>query len=274
MVRHGEDTAKNENDMVVIVLFPLLLWLFGIIFIYLGWSVTNYLGDETPYSLGLCVLGAGIFILGSLNINSFIFIYLGILWLTGFIDDYFGTKFPKGLKGHLQLFIQTGKVSTGLIKLGSTVSVAAIFSFLFYNGLIIERLAAFILLVLGPHVMNLFDTRPLRVWKVIGVQAIAFLPLLLQLQVDFLLTLIFIIASLIIFEGKMLAMLGDNGATLLGGMINLLVVFYLSALLQWFVVAIYCLIIWVTERISLSEWIEKTPILKRIDRWGVQREYR
>lgn len=269
MVRHGEDITKNENDMVVIVLFPLFLWLFGIIFIYLGWSVTNYLGDETPYSLGLCVLGSGIFILRSLNIELVIFIYLGMLWLTGFIDDRFGTKYPKGLKGHFRLFFQTGKVSTGLLKLSSTVSVAAVFSIFFYNGLIIERLAAFILLVLGPHVMNLFDTRPLRVWKVIGIQAIVFLPLFMQLQVGFLLTIIFMITLLIVFEAKMIAMLGDNGATLLGGMINLLVVFYLSVQLQWFVVAIYCFIIFITERISLSEWIEKTPILKRIDRWGV-----
>lgn len=269
MVRHGEDITKNENDMVVIVLFPVLLWLFAIIFIYLGWSVTNFIGDETPYSLGICVLGAGLFIIRSLNIESIIFIYLGMLWLTGFIDDRFGKKYPKGLRGHFQLFFQTGKVSTGLLKLASTVWVAAVFSIFFYNGLIIERLAAFILLVLGPHVMNLFDTRPLRVWKVIAVQATTLLPVFIQMQVGILLTVIFMIVSLIIFEGKLIGMLGDNGATLLGGMINLLAITYLSALLQWFVVAIYCLIIFITERISLSEWIEKTPTLKRIDRWGV-----
>lgn len=269
MVRHGKDITKNENDMVVIVLFPLLLWLFAIIFIYLGWSVTNYLGDETPYSLGLCVLGAGIFISRRLNIESIIFIYMGMLWLTGFIDDRFGTKYPKGLKGHFQLFFHTGKVSTGLFKLASTVSVAAVFSIFFYNGLIWERFAAFILLVLGPHVMNLFDTRPLRVWKVTGIQTITLLPFLIQMQVDFLMIIVFMIVSLIVFEGKMIGMLGDNGATLLGGMINLLAVTYLSALLQWLIVAIYCLIIFITERISLSEWIENTPILKRIDRWGV-----
>lgn len=269
MVGHGKDVTENENDMVVIVLFPLLLWICALIFIYLGWSVTNYLGDETPYSLGLCVLGSGIFILKTLNIESIIFIYLGMLWLTGFIDDRFGTKYPKGLRGHFRLFFQTGQVSTGLLKLASTVSVAAIFSIFFYNGLIIERIAAFILLVLGPHVMNLFDTRPLRVWKVIGIQAIALLPFLIQLPVDILLTIVFMSVSLIVFEGKMIGMLGDNGATVLGGMINLLAISYLSALLQWFVVAIYCLFIFITEIFSLSEWIEKTPILKKIDRWGV-----
>lgn len=270
MARHGEDITENENNMViVVVLFPLFLWFGWMIFTNFGWSVTNYLGDETPYCLGLSALGAGIFILGSLNVELIIYLYLLILWITGFIDDRFGTKYPKGLKGHFKLFLQTGKISTGLYKLASTITVAGVFVIFFYNDQIWGRIATFLLLVLGPHIMNLFDTKPLRVWKVIGIQIIVFWPLFRQLQADFLFTIIFMSGLLIFFEGKKLGMLGDNGATLLGGMISLLAVFHLNVFLQWVVISVYCIIIFITERISLSAWIDKSPLLKRVDRWGV-----
>ncbi|MFN7251125.1 MAG: hypothetical protein ACK4M9_10070 [Anaerobacillus sp.] len=253
--------------MAIVFLFPLVLSVTFIVFKKFGWIVTNYKGVETPYNLGFCIFLVVLAYVIFIN-NSLIIIYLTVLWFTGFIDDRFGTKYPKGLKGHIGLFISTGKITTGLVKLVSTITVSSLFLVVSEGG-ILEKSALFLLLVLPPHVMNLFDTRPLRVWKVCAIHSVIYLPVMFQLSFQMLFSLGGIIAFLIYFEGRKYGMLGDNGATLLGGIISIVAIYQLSISLQWLLICLYLLIVFLTEKISISEWIEERPFLRRIDRWGV-----
>jgi hypothetical protein len=267
MVRHGKNVAKNESDMAIVFLFPIILWASSVLFKELGWKVTNYLGVEIPYNLGFCMFLVVFSYSIYLN-NILISIYFSVLWVTGFIDDRFGTKYPKGLKGHIGLFVKTKKVTTGLFKLICTVTVALVF-IMVNEAIFIEHFTVFLLLILPPHIMNLFDTRPLRVWKVIAMHSMLFFPVIFQLSFFMLFSAVIITISMIYFEGTKKAMLGDNGATLLGGVISVFAIFHLSLLLQWFLICFYFFIIFVTEKISISKWIENKPFLRRIDRWGV-----
>jgi len=253
--------------MAIVVLFPIIIWISSLIFRKAGWKVTNYLGDEIPYNLGFCIF---LIVLSySLFVNDFfVFIYLSILWLTGFIDDRYGTKYPKGLKGHVVFFIRTGKITTGLLKLISTLLISFTFTVML-EGNIFEKLTVLLLLILTPHVMNLFDTRPLRVWKFIAAHLLILFPIILLLPFPMLFIVGIIVIELIYFEGARKGMLGDNGATLLGGIISIVVIYQLTLGLQWLLIIFYLFIVVVTERISISEWIEKKPLVKRIDRWGI-----
>ncbi len=273
MVRHGKNFMENENNMVnvIVLVTPLFLWACSELFLRYDWKVRNFVGEEIPYSLGACLFIVVIFYLYILNIDvrSTAIFYLIVLWVSGFIDDRFGTKYPKGLKGHINLFIQHRKVSTGLLKLTGTVMAAFLFVVNYKWSGIIQFFSIFLLLVLTPHVMNLFDTRPLRVWKVILLHGIMFFPLLFQVAVQLIGGLVVVFATFVYFEANRKAMLGDNGATLLGGVVSLLMIYHSSLTVQWLIILIYLFIIVVTEKISLSEWIEARPVLKWIDRWGV-----
>jgi UDP-N-acetylmuramyl pentapeptide phosphotransferase/UDP-N-acetylglucosamine-1-phosphate transferase len=267
VVRYGKNITENESVMAIVFLFPLVLLVSFFLFKKFGWTVTNYKGDETPYNLGFCIFIAVLAFFFVID-NLLIILYLTTLWFTGFIDDRFGTKYPKGLKGHISLFIATGKITTGLVKLVSTVTVSSLFLVVSEGG-ILERSTLFLLLVLPPHVMNLFDTRPLRVWKILAVHFVIYFPIMFQPSFRMSFSLGVIIAFLIYFEGRKYGMLGDNGATLLGGIVSIVAIYQLSISLQWLLICFYLLIVLLTEKISISEWIEQRPFLRRIDRWGV-----
>lgn len=253
--------------MAIVILFPFILWISSILFRKAGWKVINYVGDEIPYNLGFCIFFIALSYSFFLN-NFVVLIYLSILWLTGFIDDRYGTKYPKGLKGHVVFFIQTGKLTTGLLKLVSTIVVSFIFTILM-EGSLFEKFTMLLLLILTPHVMNLFDTRPLRVWKFIAAHLLILYPIIVLLSFPVLFGFGIIVTALIYFEGARKGMLGDNGATLLGGIVSMVVIYHLTLGLQWILISFYLFIIVITEKISISEWIEKKPLVKRIDRWGI-----
>ncbi len=266
MVRHGKNVKENEGVMAIIILYPIILWLFSTFYRFMGWGVKNYLGNQVPYSLGTGLFLAVLYF--SAVVDGIFLLYLTTLFVTGFIDDRFGTKYPKGIKGHIGLFIKTGKITTGFIKLVSTVLIG-LFGMALLGDTFLDKIAILFLLVLPPHVMNLFDTRPLRVWKVISIHLVLLFSFVTNLSIQTILVILFLAFCLIYFEGTKLAMLGDNGATLLGGVLSVVAISNLSVLSQWLLITLYSLVVIVTEKISISEWIEKIPLLRKIDRWGV-----
>lgn len=257
--------------MVIALVVVIIMVVSSNLFRKVGLSVGNYRGEDTPYNLGLCAFIAVISIIYYyfIQVSLMELLYLTVIWLTGFIDDRFGTKYPKGLKGHIGLFVKKGKISTGLLKLVSTVTVAFLVTISISQNSVIEQISILLLLIVTPHVMNLFDTRPLRVWKVMLIHSFIFLPLLFRLSLNMQFTILFLILAFLYFEGTRRGMLGDNGATFLGGALSLLAINQLSVPLQYIFIATYFLIVFITEKISLSKWIDSRPILRKIDRWGV-----
>ncbi|MCD8501275.1 MAG: hypothetical protein LRY71_05835 [Bacillaceae bacterium] len=256
--------------VIIIVSFLFFVKYTTIFFKKVGWEVENYLNLRIPYSLGVCLLVAfyihgWFFLYPTFNI---IFGYLTMIWLIGFIDDTKGTKYPKGLKGHIKYLIVEKKVSTGIIKIIGTVSVSAVTTYLLNPTTVIVACRYFLLLTFTPHVMNLLDTKPLRVWKLAGVQALLFLPLYYNLKAE-IASLGVLIVPIIYLESKRKAMLGDNGATLVGGAIALVVLYQLSPFVQTMLLLFYFFVILLAEKISISKLIENNFILRVFDRWGV-----
>lgn len=235
------------------------------------WLQQNYEGNKIPHTLGILLIGYVALFLYIFPIENqlFIFGYIFLLWLVGWIDDVKGTTYPKGIKGHLRYFIEYKKWTTALTKMIGIV-VAAFFVVMPSDLVEWRWLLAFGILLLSPHVANAFDTRPLRVWKWSSLQflfiSLFFLPFHLEKAIY--LFIVFIIWGNVEATKKM--MLGDNGATVIGGVIGALVIFTTPPYFQIIVLLSYLVLTLLVEKISLHEWIEKIYMLRVIDRIGRQ----
>lgn len=251
------------NCLFIIILFPMMTTLFR----YRQWYVKNYKNMFVPYSIGAVFF---IFIVFDYlfyrvivtEMESVLFFFF--IWLFCFIDDLYGEKTPKGLRGHISFFIRRKVMTTGLLK---AVSVFVATSYYFFVHRETFTLYYFLLFIFLPHTMNLFDTKPLRVWKA----SILFLtyPLLahrMPLKIIVILLIIFI--CWYISEAKMQAMLGDNGAMLLGSFIAYIL---LSLNMNTYAVVALFVAIFITivaEQMSIQKIVERTPIIKQIDELG------
>ena len=184
----------------------------------------------------------------------------------------FGKLYPKGLKGHLNYFVEKGVVTTGLVKVVGTIFLSILVLFTAQFRSIFVVMVAFFLLMSMPHIMNLFDTRPLRVLKVsFGFVAILFLMNPLP-PVSLIITLVLVLAILYLLEGYKKAMLGDNGATIIGAIIALVLIYHAELWLQVCILGFALFITALAEKKSISKLIEKWAFLRRIDQIGVMKK--
>ncbi|UOE95944.1 hypothetical protein [Alkalihalobacillus sp. LMS39] len=258
----------------LILLLPIIAYASAILFLQCGWFTFNYEHKKIPYSLGVlvvfCLLG---FLLAfqreTTVLTTMSVIYIIGVWFIGLIDDIFGAKKTKGLKGHFLHFIRHGKISTGLLKVGGTVGLAFAYLLTLQPQSLEEWVRTGIILILTPHIMNLFDTRPLRVWKISFVYSLFFVSVFAAMPFTFYLYLLTYFFVHYVLEGHKVAMLGDNGATALGAILAVLTASYAPIQYQWYVILLFCTLTLLAEKVSFSRWIEQSPILRRIDSWGV-----
>ncbi|NEU29583.1 hypothetical protein GN156_02125 [bacterium LRH843] len=260
----------------LLVTLPFIAFLSMNAFCSMKLRVVNYESKWVPYSLGVVVLYSYAMLyefkpnpVEALSFPAFVYVF-GI-WLLGFIDDLFGKPFPKGLKGHIHYAIKNRLITTGLLKALGTVMFAILYLWMqqqvtsaFFTGL-----SSLFLLIGLPHVMNLFDTRPLRVWKV------AFCMTVLVIVVSPLPSFLFVITLLAVFyisfvlEGHRKAMLGDNGATVIGAIVAIVVVNHTGSLIQFSALLFVVFIIIIAETTSISTIIERWSMLRFIDQIGI-----
>lgn len=260
--------------LLVLLTLPVIAYVTMVGFVRLNWMTLNYEKEQVPYSLGVFILYTYIafaflspIFTPVFSIISFIYV-MGV-WATGLLDDLYGEKETKGLKGHVKQFLRKGIISTGLLKLIGTVVFTTILLLYLQPTFWYEWLRYGLILLLTPHVMNLFDTRPLRVWKVSLLYGAFFLPLLEMMPFFIYLFLLSFFFVFYVMEGHKVAMLGDNGATLIGAILGLLTIFHATVLQQWLLLSFLILLTVIAERISFSRWIEKSKFLRVIDQWGI-----
>ncbi|WP_216829458.1 hypothetical protein [Alkalihalobacterium elongatum] len=262
---------------MVIITFtlPLVAIASMIFFTRMNWTSINFLKNPVPYSIGFFVLYSylifAIFSPWEIHLFSGIsIVYLLGLWLIGLIDDIFGEKNIKGLKGHIGKFIREGSFSTALLKLTGTLMLAYIWISLVEPVTLEQWVRYSIILILTPHVMNLFDTRPLRVWKVSLLHVAIFLPYVaVDVPFAYYLFLLSFFFLFYVLDGHAVAMLGDNGATLMGGILAVVTVMHAPIQQQYIVIILLILLTVVAERVSFTKWIEKHPFMKILDQWGL-----
>jgi UDP-N-acetylmuramyl pentapeptide phosphotransferase/UDP-N-acetylglucosamine-1-phosphate transferase len=253
-----------------------------------GATKLNYRGRALPCPFGVLVLAAAVLALLPLTLihrlgDTRVFeppalviaVYvLGVIAL-GLIDDTLAARGTdertppahRGWRGHGSAVLR-GELSTGALKAIGSLGLALLtMSYLSLSNW--RWLLAAAVLVLATNVFNLLDLRP-------GRSAKAFVLLGAGLTIGSM--DVGPMWALGLFAGPALvagaydlrerAMLGDTGASLLGALAGLWLVLTLSGTGQLIALVVLAAITLLGELRSISELIERTPVLRELDAWG------
>lgn len=255
-----------------------------------GFVRTNYAGREVPVPSGILIPLAAFVALGiSAPLDRLVdddiligaglagsMIYIIGVCLLGAIDDLLGTpviegdlgrKDPRGLRGHAKATF-SGGFSTGAVKAIGSLGLAA-----FAMGLIVpgdwEYLLAIALVVTTTNLFNLLDLRPGRALKVFFVLVVALAVGASTLE-PLWITGVFIgaLPVLLHFDLAEQGMLGDTGSNAIGAIAGVWMVLTLDTTAQLIALAAVLLVTLYGEFRSISELIDRTPVLRFLDRLG------
>jgi UDP-GlcNAc:undecaprenyl-phosphate GlcNAc-1-phosphate transferase len=246
-----------------------------------GFVRQNYRGHEVAFPAGIALVAAALVALVPLALidelddgkvfradTGAVLTYVLGVALLGLLDDLVGSDAPpRGWRGHARATL-AGSFSTGALKAVGSLGIALFV--LRGRGLDTgEYLLAVALVVLATNLFNLLDLRPGRSAKALvllgaGVTAgsrdlhplwtlgLFIGPLLVLLPLDL----------------RERAMLGDTGANALGAVGGLWLVLALSTLAQLIALGVIAIATVYGEFRSLSELIERTPLLRQLDSLG------
>ena len=259
----------------------------------IGWSLmretfaaplflrTNVRGAEVPVGVGVLlpvvlVAAAAVLVLGdrlewfSLDDGA---LRTAVAAATGFgllglLDDLGGDASSKGFAGHLRA-LGRARLTTGAVKLFGGGAVAVLVASAGSDERPGRLLLDAALIALAANLANLLDRAPGRVAKVALAAAV---PVALAAGVDERL------AGPVVVVGATLAllwpdlreqlMLGDTGANVLGATLGLAVVLTTAASTRTIVLVVVLALNLLSERVSFSRVIDRTPPLRAVDRLG------
>ena len=226
----------------------------------------NYRGREVVFPLGPVILVAGLVaaaLAGGDGLGVWL-IYLTGVCLLGLVDDWGGKVGPRGLRGHLAALV-SGHPSTGAIKGLGTLALAAGTA----QGAGAGYLVDVALLTLAPHVGNLLDLRPGRVEKGAGVALSALCAVAGTLSPAALIwPFAMPVAAGACLTLRERAMLGDSGASLIGALVGVSFVEALGPTAGAAAVGAMIAISLYGEFRSISNAVERVPLLARLDSLG------
>ncbi|MBJ7457848.1 MAG: hypothetical protein JHD02_01540 [Thermoleophilaceae bacterium] len=255
-----------------------------------GFVRTNYAGREVPVPSGILIplaafVALGVSapldrllddeILGGVGLAGVMIYIIGVC-LLGAIDDLLGTPViegglgrqdPRGVRGHARATF-SGGFSTGAVKAVGSLGLAA-----FAMGLIVpgdlEYLLAIALVVVTTNLFNLLDLRPGRALKVFFVVAAGLCIGAWTLEPIWI-TGVFLgsLPVLLYYDLGEQGMLGDTGSNAIGAIAGVWMVLTLSTTAQLIALAIVVLITLYGEFRSISQLIDRTPMLRFIDHLG------
>jgi UDP-N-acetylmuramyl pentapeptide phosphotransferase/UDP-N-acetylglucosamine-1-phosphate transferase len=192
------------------------------------------------------------------------------LGLFGLLDDLVGTGARRGFGGHLGA-LRHGELTTGLLKLVGGGLVAVVAAWPWVGGSLPRLVAAALVIALAANLGNLLDRAPGRVGK---VSLLVFVVLAAVSRLDVDLTGPALIAGagagLLAPDLKERCMLGDTGANVLGAGAGLGLVAVAGPGAWWVAVVVLAALNIVSERISFSRVIARTPPLHWFDRLGAR----
>ncbi|MFS1512241.1 hypothetical protein VQL36_07400 [Chengkuizengella sp. SCS-71B] len=239
----------------------------------------NYLGQDIPIGLGMYLWLYLIAYYSSLQwiipsnklmqtlIPEYIVI-LTILFIVGWLDDQIGDSEVKGFKGHLMKLVRERKLTTGLLKALSTGGLTVWVLILLEHHPLLEVIQFFILNLMTNGV-NLLDLRPGRAMKFFLLIS-GGLFLFSSLFKFFLYLFPVVLAVLLLLpkdiQGKV--MLGDSGSNLLGFALGFCFIIMTPWWIQIFVFILLVYMHWISEKSSITQWIQTKPFIHWIDKWG------
>jgi hypothetical protein len=234
----------------------------------------NFAGRNIPTSAGLTFLPI-ILIMLMVSVAGLLSLGAGGVWylaysllaaLVGFADDSWGGAGARGFAGHLGT-LSEGRLSTGLLKAVLLGSGAIIFGVLVFGGGWRAFVAA-LLLAGCANLANLFDVRPGRAFKFLGVPVVLLLFLAPQGAVLAVAGVAGGAIALFYFDLRGRIMLGDAGAAIWGAVLGYLVVTSGPGAV-WWVAGVATLGLTAVAEVSSISWvIEEVGTLRRLDLWG------
>ena len=234
----------------------------------------NFADRNIPTSAGLAFLPiilavlmislAGLLSLGAGGVWYLAYSLLGAL--VGFADDRWGGAGARGFAGHLGALVR-GRVSTGLLKVVLLGGGAVVFGVLVFGAGWRAFVAAF-LLAGCTNLANLFDVRPGRALKFLGIPVVVLLFLAPYRAVLALAGVVGGAIVLFYFDLRGRIMLGDAGAAIWGAVLGYLVVTSGPGVVWWVAGVAVVALTAVAEVSSISRVIEEVGALRRLDLWG------
>jgi UDP-N-acetylmuramyl pentapeptide phosphotransferase/UDP-N-acetylglucosamine-1-phosphate transferase len=193
---------------------------------------------------------------------------LGVAFL-GLVDDTLASE-ARGWRGHGKAVLRTG-MSTGALKAAGSLGLA-LYVTSYLEPSTGRWLLASAVLVLATNAFNLLDLRPGRATKVFVLLGAGLT--IGAASVRGLWTLgLFAGPALVagVYDLRERAMLGDTGANLVGGLAGLWIVLTLSTVGQAIALASLAVVTVYGELRSISALVERVPLLRGLDSWGVPR---
>ncbi len=194
--------------------------------------------------------------------------------LLGLLDDVLGDASghggDRGLRGHVSA-LRRGRVTSGMVKLlGGGLLALALAPIGGETG---WRFWIDAVLIAGSaNLANLFDRAPGRTIKVAVVAAAPFLVLASDAADRDVALAVAVVVGLAIGlapdDLRERSMLGDTGANALGASVGLLIVASTSVTVRASAAAVVVVLTVISERVSFSRVIERTPPLRAFDRLG------
>lgn len=188
--------------------------------------------------------------------------------LLGLLDDLAGDATSKGFTGHLRA-LGGRRLTTGAVKLFGGGAVAVLVASAGSDERPGRLLADAALIALAANLANLLDRAPGRVAKVTLITAI---PIALVAGADDRLVgpAVVVGATLALLwpDLREQLMLGDTGANVLGSVLGLAVVLTTAATTRTVVLVVLLALNLLSERVSFSAVIDRTPPLRALDRLG------
>jgi len=242
---------------------------------------TNVRGAEVPVGVGVLlpvvlVASAAVLVLG--DRLEWVELHDGALrtavaaatgfGLLGLLDDLGGDASSKGFAGHLRA-LGRARLTTGAVKLFGGGAVAVLVASAGSDERPGRLLADAALIALAANLANLLDRAPGRVCKVALLVAV---PVGLAAGVDDRLVGPVVIAgatvALLWPDLREQLMLGDTGANVVGATLGLAVVLTTAASTRTACLVGVLVLNLVSERVSFSRVIDRTPPLRALDRLG------
>ncbi len=267
------------KELISIFFVTLIVSVFFVTITLFIWNLKgpkhfNYKGKNISFGTGSILIIPVIIGFFLIDRKTIIFNYflIGIIFLaiTGLIDDIWGNKNIKGLKGHISQLIK-GNITTGMLKAFVGIIISFIYA-LNFSISVYELLVNFIVLLLFINTLNLFDLRPGRCCKVFFV-LIGFILVFAVInkryqEAIYMAVVLAVVLPYFFYDIKSKTMLGDAGSNLLGFIVGFSTLITIPLYLKTLLAVGLVLLHWYTEKISLTEVIENSNILKFLDNLG------
>lgn len=203
---------------------------------------------------------------GSGGVGGWFLGYAAVVGAVGLVDDVWGGAGERGFSGHLGALVR-GRVTTGVLKMVVFGGGALAYALVAVDGFFCVVLAA-VLMAGSTNLANLFDVRPGRAFKFVGLLFLLALPFASWGEVLPTLPLIGGFLGLFAFDVRGRIMLGDAGAAVLGATLGHAVVAGGPGLAWPFFLAVILGLTILAEVSSISRVVERVSFLRRFDSWG------